>query len=117
VNTVTLVGNIATDVELREVADGKKVASFLLAVDRPSKSDEADFIQISAWDRQAELCDEYLGKGRLVGVEGRLRSRSWTDPDGKRHTAVDVTAGRVEFISGSRRAEAEEAPLEEAAVA
>ena len=115
-NTVTLVGNLASDVELKEVGEGRKVASFLLAVDRPTKEDAADFVWVSAWDRQAELCDEYLGKGHLVGVEGRLRSRSWEDEDGIRHNAVDVTAGRVRFIARPSRAEAEPA-IEEAVMA
>ena len=114
-NTVTLVGNLASDVELREVGDGKKVASFLLAVDRPTRDDAADFIWISAWERQAEVCEQYLAKGHLVAVEGRLRSRSWEHEDGKRH-AIDVTANRVEFVSRPARVEAE-TPVEEALMA
>jgi single-strand DNA-binding protein len=113
VNSVMLVGNLATDVDLRDVADGKKVASFLLAVDRTR--DEADFVRVCVWDRQAELCDEHLVKGHLVGVEGRLRSSSWTDEDGKRHTAVEVSAGRVEFIARPRAED--DAAVEEAVMA
>ena len=63
-NIVTLIGNLATDVELREVGPEKKVASFLLAVDRASRDGGADFVNVCAWDRQAELCAEYLAKGR-----------------------------------------------------
>ena len=62
-NVVTLIGNLATEVELREVGPDKKVASFVLAVDRASRDGGADFVRVSAWDRQAELCAEYLGKG------------------------------------------------------
>ncbi len=113
-NSVVLVGNLATEVELKEVGEGRKVASFLLAIDRPGKDDGADFIRISAWERQAELCMQHLAKGRQVGVEGRLRSRSWTDGDGKRRSAVDVTAGRVAFIGGGGRS-GQEAPFEAAA--
>ena len=69
-NNVTLIGNLATEVELREVGQDKKVASFLLAVDRASRDGGADFVWVSAWDRQAELCAEYLGKGRRVAVAG-----------------------------------------------
>jgi single-strand DNA-binding protein len=116
VNTVSLVGNLATDVELREVAEDKKVASFLLAVNRPGKDTEADFVRISAWDRQAELCAEYLAKGQQVGVEGRLRSRSWTDDEGKRRSRVEVSAGRVEFMWRPERKE-EQTPFEAATVA
>jgi single-strand DNA-binding protein len=71
-NNVHLIGNLATDVELRDVADEKKVASFLLAVDRGSRDGGADFVWVSAWDRQGELCAEYLAKGSRVALDGRL---------------------------------------------
>ena len=114
-NTVTLIGNLATDVELKEVGDAKKVASFLLAVDRGGADGGADFLYVAVWDRQAELCAEYLEKGRQVGIEGRLKSRSWEE-DGKRRMAVEVVARRVEFLGGPRRDEgAEVIPFEAAA--
>ncbi len=109
-----LIGNLATDVELRDVAEEKKVASFLLAIDRESRDGGADFVWISAWDRQAELCAQYLGKGERVAVEGRLRSRTW-EQEGRRRDAVEVNARRVEFLSGrSREEEAEVIPFEAA---
>jgi single-strand DNA-binding protein len=98
-NVVTLIGNLATEVEVKDVAGGKRVASFLLAVDRPSKDGGADFVPITVWDRQAELCGEYLGKGKRVGLDGRLRSRSWNADDGSRRSALEVVANRVEFLS------------------
>jgi single-strand DNA-binding protein len=104
VNVVTLIGNLATDVELREVGPEKKVASFVLAVDRGNRDGGADFVSVSAWDRQAELCAEYLGKGRRIAVDGRLKSRSWEE-DGKRRSAVEVVARRVEFLGGGPRRE------------
>jgi single-strand DNA-binding protein len=112
VNVVTLIGNLATEVELREVGPQKKVASFLLAVDRGNRDGGADFVSVSAWDRQAELCAEYLGKGRRIAVDGRLKSRSWEE-DGKRRSAVEVVARRVEFLGGGpRRGEEEEGSAE-----
>jgi len=104
VNVVTLIGNLATDVEVREVGPDKKVASFVLAVDRASRDGGADFVAVSAWDRQAELCAEYLGKGRRVAVDGRLKSRSWEE-EGKRRSAIEVVARRVEFLGGGSRRE------------
>jgi single-strand DNA-binding protein len=101
VNSVSLTGNLATDVELREVGE-KHVAKFLLAVDRPSKDGGADFVGVSAWERQGELCSQYLSKGRHVGIEGYLRSHSWEDEQGKRRREVEVVARRVEFMPGSR---------------
>jgi single-strand DNA-binding protein len=114
-NTVSLIGNLATDVEVRDVGDEKKVASFLLAVDRGGREAGADFVWISAWDRQAELCAEYLAKGRRVAVEGRLHSRTW-EQDGARRDAIDVVARRVDFLGGPSRDEgAEIIPFEAAA--
>jgi len=107
VNVVTLIGNLATEVELREVGPDKKVASFVLAVDRANRDGGADFVRVSAWDRQAELCAEYLGKGRRIAVDGRLKSRSWED-DGKRRSALEVVARRVEFLGGGPPREEEE---------
>jgi single-strand DNA-binding protein len=117
-NVVTLIGNLATDVELKQLAEGKQVASFVLAVDRAGKDGGADFVRISAWDRQAETCGRFLHKGERAAVEGRLRSRSWQAPDGTRRSAVEVVATRVQFLTppGGDGATAE-TPFEEAAVA
>lgn len=115
-NSVHLIGNLATEVELRDVAASneqggqKKVASMLLAVDRGSRDAGADFVWITVWDRQAELCSEYLGKGSRVAVDGRLRSRTW-EQDGKRRDAIEVVARRVEFLS-PREQEADVIPFE-----
>ena len=100
-NSVQLIGNLATDVELKELADSKRVASFVLAVDRASKDGGADFVRISVWDRQAELCNQFLHKGDRAALEGRLRSRSWQAPDGTRRSAVEVVASRIEFLTPS----------------
>lgn len=97
-NVVTLIGNLATEVDLRDVGEDRQVASFLLAVDRFGK-DEADFVRISTWNKQAETCARYLTKGRRVAVDGRLRSSSWEDSDGNKRNAVEVVANRVQFLS------------------
>ena len=108
-NVVALIGNLATDIDLKDVEPDKKVASFLLAVDRPAKDAGADFVNVSTWNRQAEVCDEYLSKGSRVAVEGRLRSRSWEDAEGKRRSAVEVVANRIDFLDSRVR---EESPFE-----
>ncbi len=104
-NTVTLIGNLATDVEVRDVGDDKKVANFLLAVDRPAADSDADFVRITAWNRQAEVCAEFLAKGRRVAVEGRLRTSSWEDADGKKRTRGRGrgAVGRVPLAPEPRR--------------
>jgi single-strand DNA-binding protein len=110
VNSVSLIGNLATDVDLRDVGGDKKVASFLLAISRRSREGGADFVRVTAWERQAELCAQYLAKGRRVGVDGRLRSDSWEDGDGKRRRSVEVVAHHVEFLS--RSAAEQDSPFE-----
>jgi len=109
VNVVALVGNLATDIELKDVAPDKKVATFLLAVDRPARDAGADFVNVSTWNRQAEVCDEYLSKGSKIAVDGRLRSRSWEDEDGKRRSAIEVVANRIDFLDSRVR---DESPFE-----
>jgi len=114
VNCVTLVGNLASDVEMKELAEERKLASFLLAVDRESADGGADFIRVVCWNRQAETCAEYLARGEQVAIDGRLRSRSWQDPDGKRRNAVEVVASRVQFLSKPKSKEAGAAQTKEA---
>jgi single-strand DNA-binding protein len=117
VNSVVLTGNLATDVEVKELSEERQVATFVLAVDRAG-ADEADFFRISAWNKQAELCGRYLSKGRKAGVDGRLKSSSWEDGDGNKRSSVEVVARHVEFLSpppGSERSTSE-APFEAAAV-
>lgn len=113
-NNVMLIGNLATDVDVREVGSDKKVASFVLAVDRVGQDRGADFVRVSTWDRQAEACGQYLAKGKRVAVEGRLRSSSWEDGEGRRRSAVEVVAGRVEFLTPREDGSAEETPFEPA---
>jgi len=104
VNNVLLIGNLASEVELKEIGDDKRVANFLLAVDRPGQDAGADFVRVSTWNRQAETCAEFLAKGARVAIDGRLRSRSWEE-DGKRRNAVEVVANRVQFLDSRREAE------------
>jgi single-strand DNA-binding protein len=118
-NSVILTGNLATDVELREFGEDKRLATFVLAVDRTSKEDAADFFRVAVWDQQAQLCADYLAKGRKIGVEGRLRHHTWEDGDEKR-SRVEVVARRIEFL-GPRPADSADPGAEvvpfEAAVA
>src|ERR1700757_703398 len=101
-NTVSLIGNLASDVEIREVGEDKKVASFLLAVGRGGRDAGRDFAGGWVWDRQAELCAEYRSKGRRIGVDGYLRSRDWEE-EGRRRRVVEVVGRRIDFLGGPRR--------------
>ncbi len=114
-NVVTLIGDLASDVELRAVAEDRRVATFLLAIDRPGQEQKADFVRVAAWNRQADACGRFLARGRRVAVDGRLRSRSWEDADGKRRSAVEVVANSVQFLSAPDGAREEvETPFETA---
>ena len=102
-NKVCLVGRLTRDPELRVTpGTGIQVATFTLAVDRNFKNKqgerEADFIRIVAWRRLAELCTNYLGKGRLVGVTGRIQVRNWEDEAGQRRSVTEVVADEVVFL-------------------
>ena len=112
-NSVILIGNLTTDVELREFGPEKHLATFGLAVDRVGKDSDTDFFRVSVWDRQAQLCAEYLAKGRKIALEGPLRSSTWAD-EGKKRSAVDVVAYRVEFLGASSGSGAEVVPFEAA---
>ena len=95
-NVVTLIGNVASAVEIRPLAGDRKVASFIVALTRPGQGERTDFVRIAAWNKQAELCEQRLAKGDRVAVDGRLRSRTWEDAAGARHSAVEVVANRIE---------------------
>lgn len=101
-NKIILIGRLTKDVELRYTESGKAVANFTLAVDRPFKKaqgeKEADFIRIVVWGKQAESCANYIGKGRLAAVEGRLHIRSYDGNDGQRKYITEVVAETVEFL-------------------
>jgi single-strand DNA-binding protein len=102
INTIILIGRLTRDPELRYTPNGVAVANFDLAVDRPTTNQqgerEADFIRIVAWQKQAELCANYLKKGRMVAVEGRLQIRSYDTQDGQKRKVAEVVANRVQFL-------------------
>ena len=105
-NKIFLIGRLTKDPELKYTNSGKGVCNFTLAVDRPFKGQdgkqEADFINIQAWDKRAENCAKYLSKGRQTAVEGRLQIRSYDDKDGQRKWVTEVIADNVEFLSNGQ---------------
>lgn len=102
-NVVVLIGRLTRDPELRFTPNGKAVCQFTLAVDRgftgANGEREADFINIVVWGKAAESCAQYLAKGRMAAVEGRLQIRSYDDKDGNRRYATEVVANNVRFLS------------------
>lgn len=101
INQVILLGRLTRDPETRTTSNGKSVTSFSIAVDRQSQDDQADFFDVTAWEKLGELVSQYLSKGRRVLVQGRLRQDSWDDKEtGKKRSRVDVVATDVTFLDG-----------------
>ena len=93
INQVILMGRLTRDPETRTTPSGKTVTSFSLAVDRQGQDDQADFFDVTAWEKTGELVAQYLTKGRRALVQGRLRQDSWDDKEtGKKRTRVEVVA-------------------------
>ncbi|MGI6145024.1 MAG: single-stranded DNA-binding protein [Clostridia bacterium] len=101
-NRAILIGRLTKDPELRYTPNGVAVASFTLAVDRPFTNQqgerEADFIPVVVWRKQAENCANYIGKGSLVAVEGRIQVRTYDAKDGQRRWVTEVVADNVRFL-------------------
>lgn len=103
-NRVLLTGRLTRDPEMRTVANGKTVAQFSLATNEYRGGQEkAEYHTVVTWDRLAEICAQYLGKGQLVAIEGRLQTRQWEDERKLRHWKTEVVASQVEMLSGRRK--------------
>ena len=101
INQVILMGRLTRDPEMRTTTTGKSIASFSLAVDRGGQDDQADFFDITAWEKLGELASQYLTKGRRCLVQGRLRQDSWDDKEtGKKRSRIEVTATDITFLDG-----------------
>jgi single-strand DNA-binding protein len=101
-NQVVLIGRLTRDPELRYTTSGKAVAQLRLAVDRgttnPQGEKETDFVDIVVWEKQAETVANYLQKGRLVAVAGRLQIRQFETQDGQRREKAEIVANTVRFL-------------------
>lgn len=99
INQVILMGRLTRDPEMRTTTTGKSIASFSIAVDRGGQDDQADFFDVTAWEKLGELVNQYLSKGRRCLVQGRLRQDSWDDKEtGKKRSKVEVVATDVTFL-------------------
>jgi len=113
-NRVILIGRLTRDPELRYTPAGVAVTQFTLAVDRPfvnqqTHEREADFIPIVTWRQLAETCANYLRKGRLTAVEGRIQVRSYDNNEGRRVYVTEVIADNVRFLESPNAANREDA--------
>lgn len=106
INRVVLVGRLATDPELKYTPSGLAVATFRIAVDRSRPNAqgerEADFFPIVVWQKAAEFAANYLTKGRMVGVDGRLQARSWVAQDGSKRYVTEIVAENLRSLDRPR---------------
>ena len=113
-NKVMLIGNVGSDPEMRFTPNGNPVTSFRMATNRVytaqdgEKRQETDWFSVVAWNKLAEQCNQFLTKGKLVYVEGRLHNRSWEAADGQKHYRTEVIANRVTFLDRQTAAAADE---------
>jgi single-strand DNA-binding protein len=105
VNKVLLTGRLTRDPEMRSLASGKAVTQFSVATNEyiGQGKEKAEYHNIVTWDRLAQTCGEFLGKGQQVAIEGRIQTRSWDDDRGQRHWKTEIVANHVEMLSGRRK--------------
>jgi len=111
-NKVFLVGRITRDLELRQTASGHPYVFFTVAVNRlPSANGErvADFISCVAWNRQAENLSRFIRKGGLVGIDGKIQTRTATNPDGTNRTIMEVVCDNISFLESKNANEPQSA--------
>ena len=106
INRVVLIGRLTRDPELRTTTTGKSVCDFGIAVQKRIKptdgSPDADFFSVNAWNQTAEYVSNYLHKGRLVAVDGRLQSRKYTAKDGTNREVIEIVADNVQGLDRPR---------------
>jgi single-strand DNA-binding protein len=98
-NSINLIGRLTKDPDMRKTNEGTTICMFTLAVDDTfAKDDRSDFIRVTVFGNQGDICERYLRKGFLTGVSGRLRTDQYTDSEGVKRYPVEVTADRVQFL-------------------
>jgi single-strand DNA-binding protein len=105
VNRTILIGRLTRDPELRTTSGGKDVVEFSIAVNKrikPAEGPDADFFRVRAWGQVARYVAEYIGRGRLVAVDGRLEQRTWQDANGNKRESIEVVADNVNALDRPR---------------
>lgn len=101
-NSVNIIGRLVRDPESKTTTSGTKVAEFTIAVDKRNKDEGANFFRVKAWGNQAEYVGNYLSKGRLVSITGRLEHRKWQDKEGGNRETVEIVAESVQGLDRPR---------------
>jgi single-strand DNA-binding protein len=121
-NKVMVIGNLGSEPEMRFTPNGNPVTSFRVATNWTyttpdgERKQETEWFTVVAWNRLAEQCNQFLAKGRLVYAEGRVRTRTWEDQDGQKHSRPEIIANRVIFLDRRGTAPLSEERGEEAGV-
>ena len=119
-NKVMIIGNLGSDPEMRFTPNGNPVTSLRVATSRVyttaegERKQETEWFTVVAWNKLAESCNQFLTKGRLVYVDGRLRTRTWEGQDGQKHYRTEIIASRVTFLDRQASAALPEEKVEEA---
>jgi single-strand DNA-binding protein len=107
-NKVMIIGHLGKDPEMRYTPSGKPVTSFSVVTSRSwvttdgERREDTEWFNVVAWGNLAEICSQYLGKGRQVYVEGRLQTRSWEDSEGRRHSRTELVAQEMIMLDDHR---------------
>jgi len=116
-NNVSIIGRLVKDPEVKRTAEGKTICDLRFAIDDPfSKEDRSDFINVTAFGNQGELCERYLRKGFIAGVSGRIRTDVYMDKEGARKYPIKIIAENIQFLQWPDRNETQTAPAEASGV-
>jgi len=113
INHVVIVGRLTKDPDLSYTQSGAAVCKFSIAVNRSSgqstgnQEDKTSYFNVVTWNKTAEICKEYLARGKQVGIDGRLQQRRWVSQDGMKKNTVEIVANNVQFFGSSRQAQEE----------
>ncbi|MBN1546650.1 MAG: single-stranded DNA-binding protein [Syntrophaceae bacterium] len=119
VNRVLLIGRLGADPEVRYTPDGTMVVNFRIATDESYKNKQGEKVTKTEWHRivvfgrLAEICGNYLGKGRLVFIEGKLQTRTWDDKDGNKRSVTEILATNMQMLESRGQGRGQEAAMEE----
>ena len=123
VNKALLIGRLGADPEVRYTPDGTMVANFRLATDLQWKDKNGERIQRTEWHRivaygkLAEICSNYLSKGKLIFIEGRIQTRSWEDKDGVKRSTTEIVASNMQMLDSKGQTRSQDAAVDDQTVA
>jgi single-strand DNA-binding protein len=118
-NKVMIIGKLGKDPEMRYTPSGRPVTTFTVATSRAwntsngERKTETEWFTVVAWSSLAEICKQYLSKGKQVYIEGRLQTRHWEDKEGKHHSAVEIVASEMIMLDYSRQSEEDTPEIDE----